>query len=166
MPDNADTGVDRLVGANVRRLRLGQGLTQAQLSDQLRAREYPITQPAVLKIENGSRPLRVGEVLAIAEVLEVDPSELYTSRPHEALSWARALDRALSSMGEILAQALTIQDRLAAAAVLQVGFENDTQLPDWVTAAAQMTEAQLLEQVALVRADPGARLERAARGED
>ncbi|MFF0597865.1 helix-turn-helix domain-containing protein [Streptomyces antibioticus] len=74
--------VSRAVGANIRRLRVAQGLSVTALASMLRGRGRP-THPAVLtRIETGQhesgslRAVTVDELVAIAEALGVAPVAL------------------------------------------------------------------------------------------
>jgi transcriptional regulator with XRE-family HTH domain len=68
--------VNERVGANVQRFRKAAGMTQGELAEQLSQRGLSFQQQGILKVERGSRPLRVDELLIIAEVLEVDQESL------------------------------------------------------------------------------------------
>jgi len=62
-----DERVDELVGANIRQLRIAAGLSQGQLASKL-GESY--RQQTLLKIEKGSRPLRLTEAAVLAQVLD------------------------------------------------------------------------------------------------
>lgn len=70
------TDFNHRVGWNLRRFRNDAGLSQADLATALAVRGFPFQQPTVLKVERGSRPLKLDEAYAIAEVLGIDPANL------------------------------------------------------------------------------------------
>jgi len=61
-----DERLDELVGANIRQLRTAAGLSQGELASRL-GESY--RQQTLLKIEKGSRPLRLTEAAVLAKVL-------------------------------------------------------------------------------------------------
>ncbi len=62
-----DERLDEMVGANIRQLRTAAGLSQGQLASKL-GESY--RQQTLLKIEKGSRPLRLTEAAVLAQVLD------------------------------------------------------------------------------------------------
>jgi transcriptional regulator with XRE-family HTH domain len=64
------------VASNVRRIRERRGLSTYQVSRQLRQVEQGIAPSALGKIERGERRVTVGELTALAAVLNVSPSAL------------------------------------------------------------------------------------------
>lgn len=67
---------DARVGANLKAVRQRAGKTQAELAEMLTEAGYPMHQQTILKIESGSRPLRLSEATVIAEKLSVPLSLL------------------------------------------------------------------------------------------
>ncbi|MDE0777160.1 MAG: helix-turn-helix transcriptional regulator, partial [Nocardioides sp.] len=67
-----DHSYDRQVGLNLRAMRDLKGITQAQLGRMLDEAGLPMSQQTIVKVEQGSRPIRLQEAQKIAEVLEVD----------------------------------------------------------------------------------------------
>lgn len=56
---------------NVRLHRGTRGWSQEQLAQRLTAAGYPFRQQTVLKVENGQRPLRLGEAIALSALFGV-----------------------------------------------------------------------------------------------
>ena len=81
------------VGANVQRFRTAAGMSQAELADELTHRGYTFQQQGILKVERGSRPLKLEEAQVIAEVLRVDPESL-TKQMDERLAALEQLNTA------------------------------------------------------------------------
>jgi transcriptional regulator with XRE-family HTH domain len=71
--------IERAVGARVREMRRARGISQAQLGQAMGTLGYPMEQPTVYKLENGTRPLRLNEVAALAAVFEVDVMDLLSA---------------------------------------------------------------------------------------
>ena len=64
--------VDAVIGGNIKTARVAAGLSQEQLADKItEVSGQPMHQQTVLKIEQGSRPVRYTEAAAIAKVLSV-----------------------------------------------------------------------------------------------
>jgi transcriptional regulator with XRE-family HTH domain len=78
-----EESADKTIGENVRRFREAQGLSQAQLAERLvdsgLAGFYPQT---VLRVEKGTRPLRLAEAQVVAAVLNTELRAL-TEDPEE-----------------------------------------------------------------------------------
>lgn len=72
----APNDIDRLVGANIRALRLDRGLTLADL-----ASEMSISHQQLQKYETGTNRLSAGMMCAAAEVLSVEIGQLFHSKP-------------------------------------------------------------------------------------
>lgn len=92
------------VGANVKWLRVVAGLSQTQLAEALSRHGFSAHQQTVLKIEKGSRPLRLEEAVQVAEVLDIpvtdllrplqdSPSEEVLALRRDAYDRARRLER-------------------------------------------------------------------------
>ena len=67
---------EKCVGANIRKLREKQGLTQEQMSARLQVKGCDITRSAVAKIEVGQRHIYIDELKAIKEILNVEYEEI------------------------------------------------------------------------------------------
>ena len=78
---------DSLVGANVQRLRVASGLSQTDLADRLGA---GFRQQTILKIEKGTRPLKLSEGVALSKILDIPVEGLYID-PEELLMTEEAL---------------------------------------------------------------------------
>ena len=74
-PDEAE----RHLAANLRILREGRGISQARLSQEMLARDWPWRQQTVARVENGQRMIRLGEAIALASILGVSLG--YLTRP-------------------------------------------------------------------------------------
>ena len=67
-----------LIGANLKRLRGKLKISQQDLSNKLELLGVYICRGSVSRIEDYSRTVTDIELFALAEVLSVDPKELYT----------------------------------------------------------------------------------------
>ena len=65
----------RILGANVRRLRLEMGLTQVELAERLN-----VGQNYISDVETGKKSPLLKTLAEFAEILQVQPSELLTSK--------------------------------------------------------------------------------------
>lgn len=74
------TDFNKAVGRNVQELRKAAGISQATLAERLSEHGYQFRQQTILKIEKGSRPLKLDEAVAIALELQV-PTELLWDEP-------------------------------------------------------------------------------------
>lgn len=68
--------VARNFGARVRDERKLRGLRQDDFADRLAAVGHPMHQTTISKIESGTRPTTIEELVAIAAVLKVRPASL------------------------------------------------------------------------------------------
>ena len=66
-----------LIGGNLRQLRLALKMSQQELSNKLELLGVYICRGSVSRIEDYSRTVTDIELFAIAEVLGIDPKELY-----------------------------------------------------------------------------------------
>jgi transcriptional regulator with XRE-family HTH domain len=66
-----------LYAARLKEIRQHRGWTQQRLADEMRRIGYPISRPAIAKIERGKRPLEVGEFVALGVALGVPPSGIF-----------------------------------------------------------------------------------------
>lgn len=88
------------IGRTVRRLRRAVDLSQAALADALTSHGVPFSQQTVLKVEKGTRPLKLVEAQAIADVVGGTIDDLLDgdneSAAREALHAAEAKVAAIS----------------------------------------------------------------------
>lgn len=68
---------ERLLGLNIRRLRMARGLTQEQLSAQLQVRGCDVTRSALAKIEVGQRHIYPDEIRLLREILKVSYEDIF-----------------------------------------------------------------------------------------
>ncbi|GAA2171118.1 hypothetical protein GCM10009846_03850 [Agrococcus versicolor] len=68
--------IDGAVGATIRAYRLDTGKSQDALAAEMTYRGFPMSQPTIGKIERGDRKVTLGEALAFADTLEIDPLAL------------------------------------------------------------------------------------------
>src|SRR5215217_1703109 len=90
MNQRDSTDFNKRVGAKLQRIRKAAGLSQADLATQLEARGLPFQQPTILKVEKGSRPLKLEEAYAIAQILRVNVASLSQHIDNETAEWAVA----------------------------------------------------------------------------
>ncbi len=74
------TDFNERVGANVQRFRKAAGLSQADLAHALNQRGASFQQQTVLKVEKGSRPLKLDEAVMIADILKMPVFDLLIMR--------------------------------------------------------------------------------------
>jgi transcriptional regulator with XRE-family HTH domain len=86
---------DEEVGRRVEVLRKRLDLSQAEMSERLRANGLNWSQGTLSKVETGARPVRLVEVPALSMALNVEPLALFPGRPalEEEMSRARILFR-------------------------------------------------------------------------
>jgi transcriptional regulator with XRE-family HTH domain len=65
----------RRIGANIRRLRLKAGLSQADLAE-----AAGLSAVAISLVETGKKDLRVSTVVVIAKALKVEPERLFRKK--------------------------------------------------------------------------------------
>jgi transcriptional regulator with XRE-family HTH domain len=87
------------VAKNVRRLREGRGISQHQLGADLAIHGVGMHQTTVAKLEAGSKPLRLNEVLAIAAYFEVPIESLWEESM--AILGERSIAVVLAEISEI-----------------------------------------------------------------
>ncbi|MDJ1115401.1 helix-turn-helix domain-containing protein [Microbacterium dauci] len=124
---------DDLIGENLARLR--DSVSQTELANRMRERGHKWTQPTVVAVEKGERPLRLGEAIDIAEVLGVDLQDLVDYPA--ALTFYNQMVRAEESRAQMLlwaaryeAQARALV-REAAAYRKETGESVDSEIEDW-----------------------------------
>jgi transcriptional regulator with XRE-family HTH domain len=76
------------VGANLQLHRKAKGYSQSDLAGLLEQRGLPFQQQTILKIEKGSRPLRLEEASVIADTLGIELSSLTEQFTNEAIATA------------------------------------------------------------------------------
>jgi transcriptional regulator with XRE-family HTH domain len=76
--DWADDAADpeSVLGQRVRDLRLGLGVSQAELGEALAKYGFPMHQTTVAKLEAADRPIRVNEAAALARIFKVPLAQL------------------------------------------------------------------------------------------
>ena len=74
------TKADQLVGANVRKLRLLQGLEQRHIAAAMAMTHPTWSPPTVSEIERGRRAVTVGELVDLAHILGVQATLLLAER--------------------------------------------------------------------------------------
>ena len=72
---NAD--YEKVLGQNIRKIRLKRNLSQEQVSAQLQVRGCDITRSALAKIEVGQRHIYPDELKAFKEIFSVSYDELF-----------------------------------------------------------------------------------------
>jgi transcriptional regulator with XRE-family HTH domain len=74
------------VGANLQLHRKAKGYSQSDLAGLLEQRGLPFQQQTILKIEKGSRPLKLEEASVIADVLGIELSDLTEQFGNETIA--------------------------------------------------------------------------------
>jgi transcriptional regulator with XRE-family HTH domain len=74
------------VGANLQLHRKAKGYSQSDLAGLLEQRGLPFQQQTILKVEKGTRPLRLEEASAIAETLDIDLGALTEQFTNETIA--------------------------------------------------------------------------------
>lgn len=72
-----DVHYDRLLGQNIRRLRIERKLTQEQLAAKFQLYGCDITRSAIAKIEGGFRHIYPDEMKLMKEILKVSFDEIF-----------------------------------------------------------------------------------------
>ncbi len=73
-----DGDMKNLIGGNLKRIRVGLGMSQQELAAKLELLGVYVCRGSVSRIEDYSRTVTDIELYAIADVLGVDISELYS----------------------------------------------------------------------------------------
>jgi transcriptional regulator with XRE-family HTH domain len=89
-PQSEPTDFNQRVAANIRRFRRAAGMSQAELAYELTARGFSWVQQTVVRVENGSQPLKLEEAEAVGKVLGVDVSVLSQSAENKEIAAAVA----------------------------------------------------------------------------
>jgi transcriptional regulator with XRE-family HTH domain len=113
------TGFNRRVGRNVQRFRKAAFLSQAELAQELAERGFPFGQTTVVKVEHGSRPLKLEEAYAIAELLGVSTPVLMSHGNPELEDAAEQLHSALQGISVRLRRRERIDQEIAKFEALQ-----------------------------------------------
>ncbi|MDR0854480.1 MAG: helix-turn-helix domain-containing protein [Clostridiales Family XIII bacterium] len=72
-----DYGYDKLIGSQIRNIRIEKGLTQDAFAAKLQTGGVDITRSALAKIEVGQRHIYAFEIKAIKDVLETTFEKLF-----------------------------------------------------------------------------------------
>lgn len=73
--------IEERFGQRVRELRTGRGWSQEKLAEEMTVRGFQLHQTQVGKIESGARPVHLGEVHMLADVLGVALTDLIAAEP-------------------------------------------------------------------------------------
>ena len=79
---------EKSFGEKVRQWRRARNWSQDDLAGQLRLQGFDMHQTTVAKIERGTRPLRVAEAAAIANIFRVPPLAVFMGPAPEKLPWS------------------------------------------------------------------------------
>ncbi|MCB1258510.1 MAG: helix-turn-helix transcriptional regulator [Microthrixaceae bacterium] len=83
MEPESEKHTSAVVGANVRRLRTGAGMTIRDVVQNLRDIQVPMSPSGVTDIEKGRRGVTVDQLTALAIVFNVSPATLLTPHPDD-----------------------------------------------------------------------------------
>lgn len=129
---------DREVGRRLQQKRERARLSQTDVAELMRNAGYSFQQQTIVKLENGSRPLRFNEAMDMAAILHIDVRELATE---PAVLAARNVDRSIYELAGALGQGRKACRALQAELALA---PESAEIPAWVFAAADMTDDHLL----------------------
>lgn len=135
---------DALVGHNIREIRRASGMTQADLVADLAARGLSLRQQTIVKIEAGTRPLRLREAQLIAESFRVDVNTLTPATIAEAAALIRAtrkVEDARLAIGRAVGELEVRQQALSD--LLAHGSHVGSQAPLSAVEAAELATAEL-----------------------
>lgn len=76
--------IDPNIAANVRAYREACGVSQEELAGRVADRDFPFSQATIWKVENGQRPLKAAELVAVADALEIRSPISLTLQPDAA----------------------------------------------------------------------------------
>ncbi len=65
------------IGKNLKKYRLRRNLTQEQVAAQLQIKGFNVSRSTYSAIENGRYSIRVSELVALSEILQVDYNALF-----------------------------------------------------------------------------------------
>ncbi len=69
--------IERLIGNNIRDLRIRQNMTQEELATLLQIEGCDITRSAVAKIEVGQRHVYADEIILLKKILKADFEDIF-----------------------------------------------------------------------------------------
>lgn len=141
--------LDRRFGEIARDARKRNGWSQRALADELRKKyQLDLDNSAITRIENGSRALRFGEALAMADCLQMNIAEFFDSSSIES-AMARVV---VNQARRALTEALGTLDDLALEAGLAEYGRGDSVSSDWIAdpIVTPMTRAQANEYYAAI----------------
>ncbi len=156
-----DEALDITAGANIRRLRTALGMSQTELANYL---GETFRQQTVLKVEQGTRPLKLAEAAAIAEVFHVRVEDLYARGPDvELVVQVEGVTRMVMDEYEaaVRATALLESRRRSLAGMLTVA--SDALPPGILKLAQEWSADTLLEEARAEAVAVGARPQTALR---
>ena len=109
------TDFNERVGSNVQRFRKAAGLSQAELAQALSQRGASFQQQTVLKVEKGSRPLKLDEAVLIADILKMPVFDLLIMRndASELVEAAIELNKANDALRRLQARREELAGELA-----------------------------------------------------
>ncbi|MDB7100132.1 helix-turn-helix domain-containing protein [Enterococcus mundtii] len=67
---------ENVIGSNIRRIRLEKGISQTELIRDLQLRKIAITRETLVKIEGGRQHIKLDQLRAIRDVLQVSYEDL------------------------------------------------------------------------------------------
>jgi len=76
LPSVGSSSAEERVGELLRALRVGRGWSQAELATRMSGRDEKWTQSTIAKTEGATRPIRLNELAALAETLDVPLTDL------------------------------------------------------------------------------------------
>jgi transcriptional regulator with XRE-family HTH domain len=89
--------IDELVGENVRRARVSASLSSHELAHRVTGVGLPLTESALLRLENGEDRLGVDELIALGLALGMPPAMLLSPLNLGSLLWVDAEGRPMAS---------------------------------------------------------------------
>jgi len=96
---------DELIGQNLQKAR--DSVSQTELAQRMRERGHKWTQPTVVAVEKGERPLRMAEAIDAAEILGVDLYDLV--RYPRVLTFHNELQRLIDAHKALLDAAIAYE---------------------------------------------------------
>ena len=79
------TFIDRNISANLRIYREAGNISQEELAQRMTDRGFGFSQATIWKIENGQRPVKASELVALADSLEIMSLASFMTEPGDAL---------------------------------------------------------------------------------
>ncbi len=77
--------IEKIIGKNIRKLRLKAGMTQETLSAKLQLAGCDITRSAVAKIEAGQRHLYPDEIILLKQILNTSYDKIFETEKYGRL---------------------------------------------------------------------------------